>query len=225
MSFKNIFFKSEDDEEKTPPKVEVPVVHNVAPIASTFDFNTTPKPLVSTIPFDSSNDHFVKTLEIYESGFEKLNQPGYDFYEFFKAVSAGGISNPSSYNMAYGMGIAMDKTINKEKLISQSDFYLTEIAKVHTDFKTKGNAKHEQIINEKRVENETLVNELNSLKSQMEQLQVQINDRERKLSIIDTKYDTIINEVVGKLNANDKVKDTFINSITEVKNGISTNIK
>lgn len=228
MSIKSLFFTSSDEPKKNDEQNNNVTSATNTPITTSFGFNETNKSVDNksvTIPVDLSNDYYLNTLSVYENGFENLNQPGYDFYEFYRAVTVGGIHNPSSYAMAFGMGTAMDKTITKEKLLTQSEFYLNEIIKVHEDFKNKGNQKHNEIITQKRTENETLISDLNSLKLQMEQLQVQIDDRERKLSIIDSKYDGNVNEVVGKLTANDKAKDTLLNTIREVKEGIIKNLK
>jgi hypothetical protein len=168
---------------------------------------------------------FNKALEIYENGFDSLNQPGYDFYEFFKAVIQVGVDNSQTYPMAYAMATAMDKTITKEKLLSQSDFYVSEINKVYNDYVTKGNAKRQEIINQKNHENQSLLGELELMRQQLEALQTQMADRQSKLSAIDVKYGPLINEVEGKLSANDMAKQRIVSSIEMVKNGIINNLK
>ena len=172
-----------------------------------------------------SNEVLAKTLEMYEAGFDSLNQPGYDFYEFFKTVMAGGADNSAIYAMAFQMGSVMDKTITKEKLLAQSDYYVAEINKVYQNYVVKGNSKKTDVIKQKNHENESLVGELNLMKQQLEQLQVQIIDRENKLSAIDAKYGPMLNEVETKILANDMAKEKIINSIELVKNGVINNLK
>jgi hypothetical protein len=127
--------------------------------------------------------------------------------------------------MAFGMGTAMDKTITKDKLLMQSDFYITEINKVYNDYVVKGNGKRQEVINQKNHENESLLGELNLMRQQLEQLQIQISDRENKLSVIDSKYGPILNEVDSKIAANDLAKQKIVGSIEQVKNGIINNLK
>jgi hypothetical protein len=196
-------------------------------VFSSFGFGAKPEP-TPTPSFQAtsvSNEALSKALEVYENGFDSLNQPGYDFYEFFKAVMAGGIENPAIYAMAFGMGTAMDRTITKDKLLQQSDFYISEINKVYNDYVAKGTAKHQEVIAQKNHENESLVGELSLMKQQLEQLQVQITDRQNKLSVIDSKYGPMLGEVENKIAANDMAKQKIIGSIEQVRNGIVNNLK
>jgi hypothetical protein len=242
MGLKDLFIVSDENSENKP--IQEPV-KQAAPSTTKFPSSTPKTEEPSSNPFSSfgfggaptpaptptyqatnvSNEVLAKTLEMYEAGFDSLNQPGYDFYEFFKAVMAGGVDNPAIYGMAFGMGSAMDKSITKDKLLMQSDFYITEINKVYNDYVAKGNGKRQEVINQKNHENESLVGELNLMRQQLEQLQVQISDRENKLSVIDSKYGPILNEVETKIAANDLAKQKIVGSIEQVKNGIINNLK
>ncbi len=173
----------------------------------------------------SSNEYIAKAIETYENGFESLNQPGYDFFEFYKTVLQGGIDNPQVYQMCFTMGNAMDKTITKEKLLQQSDFYISEITKVYNDNVNKGNIKRQDLITQKNNENQSLITELEMMKQQMEALKVQIQDRENKLSAIGGKYEPKLSEIESKLAANDIAKTILVNSIEQVKQGINNNLK
>ena len=176
------------------------------------------------IPTNVTDEHFQKALELYQNGFDSLNQPGYDFYEFYQAVMNTGVDNPQIYTMAFSMGIAMDKTITKHKLSEQADFYLSEILKVYNDYVSKGDAKRNDVINQKTHENQTLVDSLNSLNQQLEAIKIQIADKQEKLSAIDTKYNPMIEEVDNKIRANELAKTKLVDSINRVKQGIITNI-
>src|SRR3972149_10326064 len=61
-------------------------------------------------------------MELYEKGFEKLNQPGIEFFEFFQAVVDAGADNPPAYKMAMKLLMSMEKTMTKNSLITQSQF-------------------------------------------------------------------------------------------------------
>ena len=239
MGLKDLFIVSDENADNKPVQEPVkqsapsttkfpsstPKAEEATSNAFGFGFGSTPTPTPTYQATNVSNEALAKTLEMYEAGFDSLNQPGYDFYEFFKAVMAGGVDNPAIYGMAYGMGSAMDKSITKDKLLMQSDFYITEINKVYNDYVAKGNGKRQEVINQKNHENESLVGELNLMRQQLEQLQVQISDRENKLSVIDSKYGPMLSEVETKIAANDLAKEKIVGSIEQVKNGIINNLK
>jgi hypothetical protein len=235
MSFlKNLIFtQNENSSEGSGQQVSAPVkqqtfskfqdVVQTTPIFSTP--KSEPTPTVFASQTSVSQEHLEKTIELYEKGFESLNQSGFDFYEFFQSVSQGGITNPQVYAMAYAMGTAMDKTISKEKLISQAGFYIDEINKVYNENVSKGNDKKNHLINQKEAENHSLTNELKMFREQMEALQIQITNRESKLNAIDGKYENEITEIDSKLNANAIAKNKIVEAIEIVKSGINTNIK
>lgn len=172
-----------------------------------------------------SSEHLAKAIESYQNGFDSLNQAGYDFYEFYQSVASAGIDNPQVYLMAFSMGKSMDKTITKEKLIEQSNFYTSEINKNYSDNISKGNAKKQELVNQKTNENQALVSELDLMKQQLETMKIQIQDREGKLLAIGGKYEPKISEIDSKLAANELAKNKLVQSIEQVKNGIINNLK
>jgi hypothetical protein len=58
----------------------------------------------------------------------------------------------------------MDKLVTKVSLISQSDFYISEITKQYDGFVSKGNLKKEELEQQKTNENQSLVSELNTMR-------------------------------------------------------------
>lgn len=189
----------------------------------------------SSVPATSSSPVFGNTadnpflnkfIDVYEACFDSANQSGYDFYEFFQAiVNSGGVDNPQMYVMAMNMGVAMDKTCNKTKLVSQADFYLNEINKLYTQNVSSGTEKKQDLLTQKDSENHNLTTELNNLKAQLEAIQNQIRSKEGQLSLIDGKYTPLINEVEQKLQANETAKNVIVSNINKVKDGINNNIK
>jgi len=240
MAFKDLIFinkekgseKSKEESKKTTSKTKFPAEN----------FQETEKPVVNksdnsglfgSFSFGKSapsanqvsDEHLSKALELYQNGFDSLNQPGYDFYEFYQTVTNGGAQNAQVYPMAFAMGSAMEKTISKEKLVQQADFYVAEIIKQYNDFVAKGNSKKDELINQKSSENQSLLSELDMLKQQQEAIAIQIKDRETKLSAIGSKYEPKIGEIDSKLAANDLAKNKVVQSIEQVKQGIINNIK
>lgn len=241
MGLKDLFIVS-DENANDQPKQEVvkpttsatkfptsETTEEPSSIFSAFGFGKTETPAPSmptqaTTPTTVSNEHLQKAIELYQNGFDSLNQPGYDFYEFYQAVMQAGPTNPQIYAMALTMASAMDKSITKDKLVQQSEFYLAEINKVYQDYNSKGLSKKQDLTTQKQNENESLVSELSLLRQQLEAIQTQIADRENKLSVIDVKYAPMMSEVDSKLSANDMAKNKIVQSIEQVKNGIINNL-
>jgi hypothetical protein len=240
MGLKDLFIVSDENEKANEQKQDAvvpttsttkfptstPTSEDGGGLLSVFGFGksdeTTPQP---TMPTAVSNEHLQATLELYQKGFDSINQPGYDFYEFYQAIMQAGPTNPQVYGMALTMASAMDRTITKDKLIQQSDYYLAEITKVYNDYNSKGIAKKQDLISQKQRENEALTNELSLLRQQLEAIKTQIADKENKLSVIDVKYAPMLSEVDSKIGANEMAKNQIVQSIEQVKNGIINNIK
>lgn len=237
MGLKDLFIVS-DENANDQPKQEVvkpttsatkfPTIETTeepSSIFSAFGFGKTETPTpVHSMSTQASNEHLEKAFDLYQKGFDSLNQPGYDFYEFYQAVMQAGPTNPQIYAMALTMASAMDKSVTKDKLIQQSEFYLGEINKVYQDYNSKGLVKKQELTTQKQHENESLVSELSLLRQQLEAIQTQITDRENKLSVIDVKYAPMMGEVDSKLSANDIAKNKIVQSIEQVKNGIINNL-
>jgi len=237
MGLKDLFIVS-DENANEQPKQEVvkpttsatkfptsETTEEPSSIFSAFGFGKTETPTPApTMPTQVTNEHLEKAFELYQKGFDSLNQPGYDFYEFYQAVMQAGPTNPQIYVMALTMASAMDKSISKDKLVQQSEFYLAEINKVYQDYNSKGLSKKQDLTAQKQHENESLVGELSLLRQQLEAIQTQIADRENKLSVIDVKYAPMMVEVDSKLSANDMAKNKIVQSIEQVKNGIINNL-
>lgn len=167
-----------------------------------------------------SNPYMEKTNKMYEEGFVKLNQPGYDFFEFYRAVTKGGVDNQQVYEMALEMGIAMDSNVSKQSLASQADFYVAKLVEAHASNATKGTSQRDGLVQQKQMESTNLSSELTNLKTQLESIQTQIRVKETELSGIDNKYQTQIKEIEYKLIANDVVKDKYVSTINKVKSNI-----
>ncbi len=201
------------------PKYDSPAVFETV-------FTKQPTPEINTNPTGQvSQELLTKFSEMYQKGFDSLNQNGYDFYEYFQAVVHGGIDNPQIYTMAMAMGSAMDKSISKEKLLEQADFYINEIVKVYNKQVEAGNKKKEELTAQKSTENQNLIGELQNLKEQFAAVQIQIQDRESKLSLIGNKYQPQLSDIDSKLMANDFAKNKIVSTIESVKNGIVNNLK
>lgn len=241
MGFKDFIFKKNEnsaEEQKVEvvkeipkqgtkfPKVEQTEIQSENAFGGEFNFGKTSTPFKpSPNNGEVSQEHINKAVERYQKGFESLNQLGFDFYEYYHTVLDAGIENSMAFTMAYKMAKTMDKTITKEALIAQAKFYETEIIKSYQDSITNGNAKKQELISQKDIENQSLVQELGYMKEQLESMKAQILEKENKLKLIGSKYEPQINEIDSKLAANDIAKNQLIDSIGLVKTGIISNLK
>jgi len=244
MSFKDLFFENTDQKSETPkpntfqstppkyspaPETSFPKTSETTfPKTSETKFPTnaeTTFPKTAPVRTDETNPYLEKILNVYDNGFTKLNQPGYDFFEFFKAVSKSGIDNPQVYEMALEMGQAMDTNVSKQSLLSQADYYIGELNKVYSGFNTDGQTKMNELSTRKSSESQSLSSEIGSLKAQLDNLQNLIQVKQSSLNEIDGKYQPEIEQLSLKLSANDMVKDKFVSTINKVKINISNNLK
>ncbi len=234
MGFKDLFFvndKVEEQSKKIEPNKSTSTFPNTANTQqkTTFPNTVNIEKIVINTNLTEVNPvcqpHIDSVMKMYEQGFEGLNMTGYDFFEYYQSIISAGIDNPQIYNMALMMAKGIDKTVSKESLLSQSDFYITEINKVYKTYVDKGQTKRNEVTNQKENENKNLVAELDNLKMQLESIKNQIQSKESLLSQIDSKYSTQLTEIDCKLMANDHAKDVILGSITKVKNGIINNLK
>lgn len=166
--------------------------------------------------------HLDKIMNMYEKGFEGLNMEGFDFYEFFKMVVEGGVNNPAMYTMAFTAAKSMGST--KESLLEQSNYYITEIQKVHGNYVAAGDKKRQEAISSKTTEETSLKTELIGIDSELERLTALKQQKEAELRDIDNKYEPTITEVECKLMANDMAMEGIVGSIQKVVTGINNNI-
>jgi len=235
MGLKDLFIVSDEDDKKTKnssgtkfPSTfsDTKDIMNSTPTNLGFP-KATPAPAPTAvkttgIPFE---EHATQFREMYKNGFDGLNQQGFDFYEFFQSVIQGGVDNPQTYAMAMTMGSVMNKGMTKHDLITQADFYLNEINKVHTAQGNAGSKKKGEITTQKEHEKNTLTSDVANLKAQLEAIANQISAKEYQLSLIDNNYQPQLLDIDSKILANDLGKNELVSLIEKVKEGINKNLK
>ncbi len=223
-SLMGLIFVNSDTEapKKEPEVVSFPQTSSepTFPVESVPQVNTV---AVNTAPV-SCEPYMQKVMEMYEAGFDSLNQTGYDFYEYFKAVLKGGSTNPLVYQMALQMAQGMDSTVTKETLIAQSDFYVKELEKVFNTYVGEGVGKKNSTVLEKEKESQDLSEGLASIDKEIKRLTKEKEQKEEALRGIEGKYRPIIQEIDCKLLANETARNTLVGSIKSVVQGITTNI-
>ena len=173
-----------------------------------------------------------EVLVVYEKGIESINMPGYDFFEFYKAVSSIGNAGEQVYSMAFQMARSMDNTITVHKLMSDADFYISKINEVHNQYSMQGQQKINSLESKKNDEKNKLMKEIeqgtqqmNQLRAQLQSLESDISQKRIALSAVDGQYQPQESTVRQKLLANDNARQISVMRLTNVKEGIQRNIK
>ena len=226
MGFKDLFFVSDDENKKETKEENVQQTFKSKFPSSGPVETVTKNTTVTSAPITPDNPacvpHLDKIMGLYESGFDGLNMEGYDFYEYFKMVVEAGPNSPTAYTMAFTMGKTAGAT--KDSLLSQADFYITEINKVHQHYVDNGTKRREAALKSKGTDESSLNNELTEINNEIARLNVLKGQKEAELAAIDGKYSPQITEVECKLMANDIARERILASITTVVNGIKTNL-
>lgn len=179
----------------------------------------------SDIPKGTANSSILSSIvEMYESGFDSLNQPGYDFYEFFKAIKAVNSNDANVYKMALSMAQGVDSKVSKTTLLTQAGFYVTEIDKVHKHYQEKGNAKRNELQQQIKNQKENLSSEISSLEKQILEMQTKASNLKNELQNLDAKLLSDASEIDQKINANDMAKTKILDTIQSVIDGIKNNL-
>lgn len=237
MGLKDLFIKTDENEineseqTKEPSKFKFPTQTTQEPSANVSSFlgvnfgKTNSTPQVSPTNGAPTQEQIVKALGIYEQGLKTLKQTGYDFQDFFDALTEEDKNNPSAYQMAIRFASKMDKSVTKDSLVHSADFYIGKVLENYNNFVASGNGKKQDIINQKTNEAQSLNSELTMLQQQLIGLQAQISDRQNKVNNIDGKYATMISDIDSKLAANEIAKTQVIANLEHVKQGIINNVK
>lgn len=211
--------------EDTPKEIKVPTPHPaLADEVGQFP-KRTPEPVTWTAPpVIACEPYMDPIIALYAKGFEELNKPGYDFYEYYKTVKAAGEDNPEMYKMAFTMAKAMDSSVSKEGLLQHSEYYLTEINKVYEQYVSQGKQKQSELQTKKTDEDQALKSKLQSVQVSIQSLLAEESKLKIEVSAIESKYAPQLTEIMCKLEANDAAKKGIFENIDKVKQGIKTNL-
>ncbi|WP_276502477.1 hypothetical protein [Terrimonas pollutisoli] len=225
-NWKSLFVKTDNTDEKevTPPNNQF-----------SFPVGNTTTPSNAPIPTTGSNiDQATlnEVIGVYERGVDSINMPGYDFYEFYKAISSVANAGEQVYSMAFHMAKSMDSNITPKKLMVDADFYISKINEVHSQYSSQGQQKLNTLDAKKNEEKNKLMQEIEQgtqqvtqLRNQLHALESEINQKRVALSTVDGKYSPQEAEIRQKLLANDNARQISVMKLTTVKEGIQKNIK
>lgn len=226
-NWKNLFVKSDEKESRK----EESISENFSfPVSGNVSTPGQPSPTYNPQPV---NDPVVnEVLQVYEKGLDSINMPGYDFYEFYQAVTSIGVSNEQTYKMAYQMAKTLDKTITSQKLMNDAEFYISKINEVYSQYVTQGQQKLNSLQEQKSGEKIKLTGEIDQsamrvahLRSELQQLESEITQKRNVLAKIDEGFYPQEKSIREKLNANDLARKTSIDKLNMIKDGILKFIK
>lgn len=184
--------------------------------------NKFPQQIEQTYTTDSSTNPFLKEIfEVYDKGFESLNEPGFDFFELYKSVLAVGVTNPQSYQMAFTMGKSINSDLTKDFLLQKANFYITEIEKVYEKYNVVGKAKKQELDNNITKDKYNLSKSITDLESNIVQLQKELEAKKAELQKMDPTNRKELTEIQLKIEANDLAKEKILSSINTVITGIN----
>jgi hypothetical protein len=225
-NWKSLFVKSDEEEEKSAPKTTSDSFS--FPVGNT---HVSSAPAAAT---GGSMDLSVlnEVVAVYEKGIDSINMPGYDFYEFYKAISSIGNAGAQAYQMAFQMAKSMDGNLTAQKLVGDADFYISKINEVHSQYTMQGQQKLNALEADKNGEKNRLMTEIeqgaqqiNQLRNQLQVLESEINQKRITLSTVDGKFQPQESSVRQKMLANDNAKQISIAKLIAVKEGIQRNIQ
>lgn len=175
-----------------------------------------------SFPTNSLTNPFLNEIfEVYDKGFESLNEAGFDFFEMYKSVMAVGVTNPQSYQMAFTMGKTIKSDLTKEFLLQKGSFYITEIEKVYVKYDTIGKAKKADLDNSITKEKYNLSKSISELEAKILELQKELEAKKLELQKVDPINMEQLSEIQLKMEANNLAKEKIIASINTVITGIN----
>jgi len=230
-NWKSLFVKETEAEAKS----ESQTAKQGSTESYSFPVSDTPvMPASSGAPAASpALDPVVKeVLDVYESGLDSINMPGYDFYEFYKAISSIGQINESTYQLAYQMAKSLDKTVTAQKLMTDAEFYISKINEVHGQYVSQGQSKLNSLQEKKNADKDKLQREIDAaasritqLRAELQQLEADVNQKRGVLAKTDENFYPQEKAIREKLMANDMARKVSIDKLNSIKDGILKFIK
>lgn len=194
---------------------------STAPVLPTTE-SKFPNHATESFPTNSLTNPFLNEIfEVYDKGFESLNESGFDFFELYKSVIAVGVTNPQSYQMAFTMGKSIKSDLTKEFLLQKGSFYIAEIEKVYTKYDTIGKTKKADLDNSITKEKYNLSKSISDLEAKIIELQKELEAKKIELQKIDPVNMEQLSEIQLKMEANNLAKQKILTSINTVITGIN----
>ncbi len=222
FNWKSIFINDENAANSNKEQASKPTVSETkfpsAATQTTFP-ETTFSP--NSVSNTTNNPFLGEILDVYNKGFETLNNEGFDFFEMYKSVMAVGPTNPQSYQMAFTMGKTIKSDLSKSFLLEKSSFYISEIEKVYAKYDATGNSKNKDLNNTITTQKQNLTKSIADLESQIAKLQNELETKKAELARIDNDNRELFSQIQLKIEANNIAKQKILESINTVITGIN----
>lgn len=214
FNWKSLFVNEDKTQNSQPEIKEVSSPNNTE--------NKFPETSTTHSPSSNSGNPYVgEVFDVYQKGFDGLNNEGFDFFELYKSVQAVGVTNPQSYQMAFTMGKTIKPDLTKEFLIEKSKYYISEIEKVYSKYHETGTTRNKELNTSITNQKNTLTKNISDLEVQIAKLQTELEAKKFELSKIDIANHAQFSEIQLKIEANNIAKQKIIESINLVVTGIN----
>lgn len=137
----------------------------------------------------------VKVLEI----LERINEPGIDFFEVWNAAAEMGSVDPNSIKAAFTSLKYVDKTLDKNKLLTTGEKYAAEL-KIIIDKESGDKQRQKESIEQELVkEKARLSEEIALMEQNIIELQEKVSLRQGELKGINSKYVPQLEQIDQKI--------------------------
>jgi len=213
FNWKSLFVNEENSSETNP---------EIIPTSTSLSDGKFPEISSQQPVSNHTNNPFIgEVFDVYQKGFEGLNNEGFDFYEMYKSVNAVGVTNPQSYQMAFTMGKTIKPDLTKEFLLEKSKFYISEIEKVYAKYHETGTSRNKELNTNITNQKNDLAKQISDLEVQIAKLQTELEAKKSELSKIDIANHAQFSEIQLKIEANNIAKHKILESINLVVTGIN----
>ncbi len=225
--FKSIFLSQEENEKLKDSKPEESKKQSVEDLSSKVQNFTIPQniniptqPSVGT-PSQSFQPTIQEDPEIkkrFDDFLTSINLPGYDFLEFFNAVK--NFEDANSYKTALSVASSFDASLNKEKLVKDSNFYIDSINKIVDEQRGQSQSRISSLNTDYNKTITDINKKMEDLQRKLIEIQNEIGTLAGQKPIIESKYQQDVEEVNRKMSTLVYYQEQIVNQINKVKTNI-----
>jgi hypothetical protein len=203
-----------DDEKKEKVPEEVAKTEPVKPVAT----YVAPVIAAPVVVQQSSTDVEAMIAKII-AAFEAMNQPGIDFLEIWNAAETMGGINEQNLTAAYKiLNIGAGNTLTTPGIVDSGNYYVSGLRNQIESGIEQKKAEREKLVKQQRQENESLVNEVNGLVTEIDRLGKELLEKRQKLSVLDSTYVKPLSDIDQKINVGSAALGQVINKLQNAIN-------
>ena len=167
----------------------------------------------------------VKQMKVKVLGIlERMNEPGLDFFEVWNAAAEMGSIDATTIKAAFTSLKYVEKDLNKQKLLTTGRNYSTELKKVIDQESSQKQQQKQTIENNLIDEKDSLISEIKSIEQNIADLKTKLQAKEQDLKSINAKYDPQLKDIDQKIALGNAAVNEVITDIEKALNIIETNI-